>query len=107
MGEATASSSGVPLRQRLNVERITPALVMLGQGASVSNVAARVGVSTTTVLAWMDWCYSRRDEVEANLQAMEPGMTPGQRGRLWERIERRQTKRQRRLGVRELLKPRQ
>jgi hypothetical protein len=90
-------------RQRITMARIQPALILLARGATINEVAEQVGISTTTVLAWMDWCSGRRGAIEELAGAGQLKLSPGERAQLWERIDRRQRKRRRRLGVREML----
>jgi hypothetical protein len=81
----------------LTVERTAPALALLAQGAYASDAAEAVGVSVATVLNWMDWAWKHRDEVNAHLHENYPELGEEQLAHLWERIERRRSKRERRL----------
>jgi len=90
------SSRGKRLRK---VERIAPALVALAGGAYTAEVAQASGVSTVTVLNWMDWSWKHRAETELYLREHYPELTQEQIESLWTRIQRRRAKRQRRLDL--------
>jgi len=85
------------------LERIAPALVALARGAYTAEVAQSSGVSTVTVLNWMDWSWKHRAETEQYLRDHYADLTSEQLASLWARIERRRAKRQRRLDVTSIL----
>jgi hypothetical protein len=91
-----------PKRQR-NVESIAPALVLLAQQQQAKEVARQMGVSSATILNWMDWAWRRRDQVEPYLLEHYPQLTREQWDGLWTRIARRRAKRERRVDFTSLL----
>ena len=87
-----------PSRQR-TVERLAPALALLANGLFARQVAETMGVSTATILTWMDWGWRHRPEVEAHLEEHYPHLTAADLRRLWQRVQRRHDRRQRRLDL--------
>ncbi len=85
------------------MERIAPALVLLAQGAYVTEVARSASVSTTTILNWMDWGWKHRAETETYLREHNPELSDEELAALWARIERRRAKRRRRLDLTDVL----
>ncbi|KPL22971.1 MAG: hypothetical protein AMJ93_05805 [Anaerolineae bacterium SM23_84] len=83
-------------KRRLTIERVAPALVVLAQGSYAREAADLAGVSVATVLNWMDWAWKHRDEVDAYLRESHPDLREDRLKHLWERIERRRARRQRR-----------
>lgn len=99
-----AAVTDTSLRSQLRkLERIAPALAGLARGAYTAEVAQGSGVSTVTILNWMDWSWRHRAETEQYLRDQYPDLTPEQLASLWARIERRRAKRQRRLDVTSIL----
>ena len=88
-------------KRRLSAERIAPALARLAQGG-YAREAAEVGeVSVATILNWMDWAWRNRAGVDAYLRQHYPDLTEEQLAHLWERIERRRVRRERRADFSE------
>jgi hypothetical protein len=81
------------------VERIAGALVSLARGDYTAEVARAAGVSTVTILNWMDWSWKHRAETEEYLLRHYPDLTREELASLWTRIEHRRAKRQRRLDL--------
>lgn len=96
-----------PRRRHRTVESIAPAMALLAQGQYTNQVAEAVGVSTVTVLNWMDWAWKHRQELDSYLREHYPNLSEGEIASLWLRIERRRMRRQRRLDFRRLLSPSQ
>nr|MBC7245180.1 helix-turn-helix domain-containing protein [Chloroflexota bacterium] len=94
-----------PRKRKRSVASIAPALALLAQGQHATQVASTVGVSTTTILNWMDWAWKHRQELDAYLDKHYPDLTKEQVAGLWERIARRRIKRERRLDFESLLLP--
>jgi hypothetical protein len=92
-----------PRRQPLTIERIAPALILVAEGGYARKVARSMGVSTTTVLNWIDWAWEHRPKVEAYLHEHYPDLSEESLEQLWARMRRRQEKRRRRLDVRDVL----
>ncbi|MGC8787855.1 MAG: hypothetical protein ACP5Q1_10560 [Anaerolineae bacterium] len=92
-----------PRKRRRSVELVAPALALLAQGQYAERVAQAVGVSTATVLNWMDWAWKHRQELDIYLRKHYPDLSEEEIAALWLRIERRRIKRQRRLDFRSLL----
>ena len=90
-------------RRPIHVELIAPALVLLAQGAYVTETARTVRVSNTTILNWMDWAWKHRRETESYLREHYPELSEEELAALWTRIERRQIKRRRRLELHDVL----
>ncbi len=82
--------------RRLTVERVGPALALLAQGAYAREAAELAGVSTATVLNWMDWAWRHREDVDAFLRQNHPELSKAELTQLWQRIERRRNRRERR-----------
>lgn len=82
--------------RRLTAERVAPALARLAQGAYAREAAELAGVSIATVLNWMDWAWKHREDVDAFLRQNHPEVSEMELTRLWQRIERRRNRRQRR-----------
>jgi transposase len=91
-----ATSKPMRRGRRLTVERVGPALARLAEGAYAREAAEPAGVSIATVLNWMDWAWKHREDVDAFLRQNHPELNERQLTRLWQRIERRRNKRQRR-----------
>lgn len=81
------------------MERIAASLVALARGAYTAEVARAAGVSTVTVLNWMDWSWKHRAETEEYLRQHFPDLRDEELQGLWNRIRRRRAKRQRRLDL--------
>ena len=97
-------TSDAPQYQRpRKLERIGPALVSLARGTYTADVARASGVSTVTILNWMDWSWKHREETEAYLREFHPDVSEAELSSLWTRIERRRAKRQRRLDLTSVL----
>jgi transposase len=88
-------------KRRLSAERIAPALARLAQGAYAREAAEVGGVSVATILNWMDWAWRNRPEVDGYLRQHHPDLTEQQLAHLWERIERRRVRRERRADFSE------
>ncbi len=91
-----ATSKASQRGRRLTVERVAPALALLAQGAYAREAAELAGVSTATVLNWMDWAWKHREDVDAFLQKNHPELDKMRLTQLWHRIKRRRTRRERR-----------
>jgi hypothetical protein len=100
---AEGSDTASPRRQPLTIERLAPALILVAEGGYARRVARSVGVSTTTILNWMDWAWEHRPKVEAYLHEHYPDVSEETLEQLWARMRRRQEKRRRRLNVRDVL----
>ena len=83
-------------KRRLSAERTAPALALLARGAYAREAAELAGVSVATVLNWMDWAWKNRRRVDAYLREHHPDLLDEQLAHLWERIERRRIRRERR-----------
>jgi len=98
------SSRPVAARKRQrNVESLAPALILLAEGKQAKDVARQMGVSSATILNWMDWAWRHRDQVESHLREHHPQVSQEQRAALWARIARRRAKRERRVDFASLL----
>ena len=64
-----------------------------------------MGVSTTTVLNWMDWGWKHPRKTEAYLRKYCQDLTDDELEHLWQRMRRREGKRQRRLHITDVLSP--
>lgn len=62
-----------------------------------------MGVSTVTILNWMDWSWRHRAETQNYLTQHYPELNEADLATLWGRIERRRAKRQRRLNLTDVL----
>lgn len=82
--------------RRLTIERTAPALALLAQGAYAREAAELAGVSVATVLHWMDWAWKHRNKVDAHLRQRHLHLSEEELCSLWERIERRRARRERR-----------
>ena len=91
-----ATSKPTKQGRRLTVERVAPALARLAQGAYAREAAELAGVSIATVLNWMDWAWKHREDVTAFLRQNHPEVSETELTGLWQRIERRRNRRQRR-----------
>ncbi len=87
----------------LTVERVAPALVRLAQGEYAGAVAEEFGVSTTTVLNWMDFGWRNQNKIEDYLREHHPELDETDLQALWQRMQRRQAKRRRRTHPRDVL----
>ena len=96
-------SQAQPRARLQKLERIAPALVMLAGGAYAADVARSAGVSTVTILNWMDWSWKHRREMESFLHQHHPELNEADLAALWKRVERRREKRRRRMDVAEVL----
>ena len=92
-----------PEKDQRKIERIAPYLVALAQGKFAIDVAADAGVSSITVLNWMDWSSKRPDQVEAYLREQFPDITDEDVANLWTRVRQRRTRRLRRLDLTDVL----
>jgi len=90
-------------RRPRKVETIAPALALLAQGVYAKQVAESVGVSTATILTWMDWGWKHRHETEAYLRKHYPDLSEEDLAGLWARVARRRAKRERRLDFTDVL----
>ncbi len=97
------STQAVPPKRQRSAESIAPALVLLAQQMQAKQVAQQMGVSSATVLNWMDWAWRHRDQVEPYLLKHYPQLTQEQWTGLWARIARRRAKRERRIDFASLL----
>jgi hypothetical protein len=94
--QVPTTSKATKGKRRLTVERVAPALAVLARGSYAREAAELAGVSVATVLNWMDWAWKHRDEVDAYLRESHPDLGEDRIKHLWERIERRRARRQRR-----------
>jgi len=98
-----ATTPAAPQKRQRSAESIAPALVLLAQQQQAKEVARQMGVSSATILNWMDWAWRHRDRVEPYLLEHYPLLTQEQRDGLWARIARRRAKRERRVDFAGLL----
>jgi hypothetical protein len=100
MGEQQMSwIASAPRKRQRSAEAIAPALALLAQQMEARRVAGTMGVSTATVLNWMDWAWKNRVQVEPYLHGRYPDLTQQQWDGLWLRIARRRARRERRLDL--------